>query len=101
MTRSRLITLIIKTCRFNLQRHVIQVGWAEPFERWQDDFADHASDDQGFWKKWDGPRRLFVVTDKATYNNLRREKQRINHLVAQSEYSVVISNQTRRATVVN
>ena len=81
---------------FYLQRHVTQVGWVEPFELWEEDFNKLASDDRTFWQKWDGPGRLFVVTDKATYAILRREMERPIYLVAQNEYSVVLSNQLDR-----
>jgi hypothetical protein len=79
---------------FYLQRHVTQVGWVEPFELWEEDFNKQASDDRTFWQKWDSPRRIFVVTDRATYDHLRREKKRIIHLVAQNEFSVVVSNRS-------
>ncbi len=86
---------------FYLQRHVTQVGWVEPFELWEEDFNKQASDDRAFWQKWDEPRRLFVVTDKATYDFLRREKKRAIYLVAENEYSVVLSNQIERRAVFN
>ena len=41
-------------------------------------------------------RRLFVVTDKANYELMRREKERAIYLVAENEFSVVLSNQSDR-----
>ena len=84
-----------------LQRRVTQVGWVESFKLGQADSNRQAKDDKSFWQKWDGPRRLFVLTDKATYEALCREQQRPIHLVAANEYSVVFSNRTDRPAVVN
>jgi hypothetical protein len=84
-----------------LQRHVTQVGWVEPFEIWQEEFNKQANDERTFWQEWRGPRRLFVVTDKATYEQLRRGNERPIQLVAENEYSVVLSNQIERAVVAN
>ena len=84
-----------------LQRHVTPVGWLGPVELGQEGFNRRAKDDKIFWQKWDGPRRMFVLTDKATYDVLRREQQRPIHLVAANEYSVVFSNRTAQPAIVN
>jgi hypothetical protein len=84
-----------------LQRQVTQVGWLGPVELGQEGFNRRAKDDKIFWQKWDGPRRLFVLTDKATYDVLRREQQRPIHLVAANEYSVVFSNRMAGPAFVN
>ena len=86
---------------FYLQRHVTQVGWVEPFEVWEEEFNKQASDDRSLWQKWNGPRRLFVVTDKANYDLLRRDPQRPLHLVVENAYSVVFSNRTVGQQAVN
>ena len=41
-------------------------------------------------------RRLFAVTDKATYDTMRREKGRTIYIVGQEQYSVVVSNPSDR-----
>ncbi|MSP38934.1 MAG: glycosyltransferase family 39 protein [Deltaproteobacteria bacterium] len=84
-----------------LQRHITQVGWVESFELGQVDFNRATNDDKSFWQKWDGPRRMFVVTDRATFDILRREQARAIHVVAANDYSVVFSNRLDLPALVN
>ena len=57
-----------------------------------------AVDDAVFWKKWNGPETLYVLTDRPTYAKLREESVRGIYLIAQSDYDVVFSNKMAQRT---
>ncbi|HEX9443668.1 MAG TPA: phospholipid carrier-dependent glycosyltransferase, partial [Candidatus Binatia bacterium] len=75
-----------------LQRQVTQVGWVEPFARWEEGPSRRADDDAFFWRRWDGPATIYALTDKAGYDRLRGGSERKVFLVAQTNYDVVFSN---------
>lgn len=75
-----------------LQRRVTQVGWIEPFELWEEDLNRRANDDDTFWREWNGPTTVYVLTDREQYDKLRADSKRKIFLVAQTDYDVVLSN---------
>ncbi len=49
-------------------------------------------DDKTFWKTWHGPKTVFAVTDRATFEKLRGDTTRDLHVVADTPYDIVLSN---------
>lgn len=68
------------------------MGWVEPFELWEEDLNKRANDEATFWRRWNGPTIIYVLTDRAKYDKLRGESERKFYLVAQTDYNVVFSN---------
>jgi hypothetical protein len=79
---------------FYLQRHVTQVGWVEPFELWEADPKQRENDDDTFWSAWNGPARIYIVTNREEYDKLRADSEHKVFLVAQTDYDVVLSNRS-------
>ena len=79
---------------FYLQRRVVQVGWAEPFEKWDEDFNKHSEDEATFWKKWNGIDTIYALSDRAIYDKLRVESDRRVFLVAENGYTVAFTNKS-------
>ncbi len=77
---------------FYLQTHIVQVGWAEPFEVWDRDFNEHAEDEATFWKKWNGIDTIYAFSDRAIFDKLRAQPGRKIALVAENDYAVAFTN---------
>ena len=91
------ITLLMKTCPFicsaqsrssagkgNLQ---FRVEVNERSGGWM-------TDDASFWKRWNNPVTVYMLTEQGTYDKLRSESSFKFRLVAQGLYDVLLSNKT-------
>jgi hypothetical protein len=77
-----------------LQRLVVQVGWVEPFETWDQNFNKQAEEEAVFWRKWDDANTIFALSDRAIYEKLRAGSAHKIFLVAANNYAVVFSNKS-------
>jgi 4-amino-4-deoxy-L-arabinose transferase-like glycosyltransferase len=80
-----------------LQRPVAVVGWkgnlqfrVEVNER----SGGWMTDDASFWKRWNSPVTVYMLTEQGTYDKLRSESSFKFRLVAQGLYDVLLSNNT-------
>ncbi len=78
-----------------LQRPIHVVDWEGElqFGRYLSrDVSPWVMDDKTFWENWRGPKTMFAVTDRATFDKLRVETTRDLHVVADTPYDIVLSN---------
>ena len=80
-----------------LQRPVAVVGWkgnlqfrVEVNER----SGGWITDDAWFWKRWNSPATVYMLTEQGTYDKLRSESSFKFRVVAQGLYDVLLSNKT-------
>jgi hypothetical protein len=80
-----------------LQRPVAVVGWkgnlqfgVEVNER----SGGWMTDDTSFWKRWNSPVTVYMLTEQETYDKLRSEPSFKFRVVAQGLYDVLLSNKT-------
>jgi 4-amino-4-deoxy-L-arabinose transferase-like glycosyltransferase len=78
-----------------LQRPVAVVGWkgnlqfgVEANER----SGGWMTDDPSFWKRWNSPLTVYMLTEQETYDKLRSESSFKFHVVARGLYNVLLSN---------
>lgn len=79
---------------FYLQRHVVQVGWVEPFEIWDEDFNKQAENEATFWKQWNGANTIYALSDREIYEKLRVKSDQRIFLVAENDYAVAFTNKS-------
>jgi hypothetical protein len=82
-----------------LQRHVVQVGWVEPFEIWDENFNKQAEGEAVFWRKWDDANTIFAFSDRAIYEKLRAGSEHKIFLVTANNYTVVFSNKSDHGAI--
>jgi Dolichyl-phosphate-mannose-protein mannosyltransferase/Aminoarabinose transferase C-terminal domain len=80
-----------------LQRPIAVVGWkgnlqfgVEVNER----SGGWMTDDDSFWKRWNSPATVYMLTEETTYEKLRSESSFKFRVVAQGLYDVLLSNKT-------
>jgi 4-amino-4-deoxy-L-arabinose transferase-like glycosyltransferase len=80
-----------------LQRPVAIVGWkgnlqfgVEVNER----SGGWMTDDASFWKRWNSPVTVYMLTEQETYDKLRSESSFKSRVVARGLYDVLLSNKT-------
>jgi 4-amino-4-deoxy-L-arabinose transferase-like glycosyltransferase len=80
-----------------LQRPVAVVGWkgnlqfgVEVNER----SGGWMTDDASFWKGWNSPLTVYMLTEQETYDKLRSESSFKSRVVARGLYDVLLSNKT-------
>jgi Aminoarabinose transferase C-terminal domain len=80
-----------------LQRPVTVVGWkgnlqfgVEVNER----CGGWMTDDASFWKRWNSPETVYMLTEETTYEKLRSESSFKFRVVARGLYDVLLSNRT-------
>jgi 4-amino-4-deoxy-L-arabinose transferase-like glycosyltransferase len=80
-----------------LQRPVAVVGWkgnlqfrVEVNER----SGGWMTDDASFWKRWNSPETVYMLTEATIYEKLRSESSFKFRVVAQGLYDVLLSNRT-------
>jgi 4-amino-4-deoxy-L-arabinose transferase-like glycosyltransferase len=80
-----------------LQRPVAIVGWkgnlqfgVEVNER----SGGWMTDDASFWKRWNSPVTVYMLTEQETYDKLRSESFFKSRVVARGLYDVLLSNKT-------
>lgn len=76
-----------------LQHHVTQVGWSEDSAR--RNTLGHRDDDAGFWQGWDSLQQRIVLTDRTTFEQLRRSQRGNLHLIVKNNYTVAFSNRAQ------
>ncbi len=81
-----------------LERRITVVDWTGELE-----FGTTVEDTRGwmingaaFWKRWEGASRVYVVTTKVAYNELRKTPGRAFFLIAQNTNNVILSNSEAR-----
>ena len=77
-----------------LQRHVVQVGWVEPFEIWDEDFNRRAENEATFWKQWNSANTIYALSNREIYEQLRVKSDQRIFLVVENDYAVVFSNKS-------
>ncbi|HMF52461.1 MAG TPA: phospholipid carrier-dependent glycosyltransferase [Candidatus Saccharimonadales bacterium] len=82
-----------------LQRHVVQVGWVEPFEIWEENFNKQAEGEAVFWRKWDDANTIYALSDRAIYEKLRAGSEHKIFLVTANNYTVVFSNKSDHGAI--
>jgi 4-amino-4-deoxy-L-arabinose transferase-like glycosyltransferase len=78
-----------------LQRPIRVVDWEGELQfgrTFSHSVSPWVIDDKTFWKNWDGPKTVFAITDRATFENLRVDAVRDLHVVAGTSYDIVLSN---------
>jgi hypothetical protein len=60
-----------------------------------EDVSGWMIDDAEFWRRWNGPARMYAVTDRENYDRLLGRGGPNVHLVAKNDYNVVVTNQPR------
>jgi hypothetical protein len=80
-----------------LQRPVAVVGWKGNLQfrvEVNDRSGGWMTDDASFWKRWNSPVTVYMLTEQGTYDKLRSESSFKFRLVAQGLYDVLLSNKT-------
>ncbi len=78
-----------------LQRPIKVVNWEGELQfgrYFSRDVSPWVMDDKTFWENWRGPKTMFAVTDRATFDKLRVDTNRDLHVVTDTPYDVVLSN---------
>jgi 4-amino-4-deoxy-L-arabinose transferase-like glycosyltransferase len=78
-----------------LQRPVAVVGWRGNLQ-YGVEVNEHSGgwmiDDASFWKRWNGPATVYMITEQTTYRKLSSEKSFRPRVVARGIYDIVLSN---------
>lgn len=78
-----------------LERPIAVVGWKGDL-RFGVEVNEHSggwmTDDATFWKHWNSPATVYMLTEQTTYEKLRSESSSEFHVVAQGLYDILVSN---------
>ena len=77
-----------------LGKRIIVVGWKGELEfgTQVEDTTQWMMDPDAFWKRWQGPETLFMVTEKDTYEAMRQNPQLKLFPIAEDQNNIVLSN---------
>lgn len=78
-----------------LERTVTIAEWRGELEfgSREEDVSRWMIDEQEFWKRWDRPERVFVVTSKDNYDTLLKTSGRTFHLLDETRRNLLLSNE--------
>jgi len=78
-----------------LDRPVAVVGWKGDLQ-FGVEVNEHSggwmTDDASFWKRWNSPATVYMLTEQTTYEKLRSEASFKSRVVAQGLYDILLSN---------
>src|SRR5262249_6175964 len=78
-----------------LERSIAVVGWKGDLQ-FGVEVNEHSggwmTDDATFWKRWNSPATVYMLTEQTTYEKLRSESSSEFHVVAQGLYDILLSN---------
>jgi 4-amino-4-deoxy-L-arabinose transferase-like glycosyltransferase len=80
-----------------LQRPVAVVSWKGNLQfglEVNERSGGWMTDDASFWKRWNSPETVYMLTEQGTYDKLRSESSFKFRVVAQGLYDVLLSNKT-------
>lgn len=79
-----------------LERRITVVDWKGELEFGMqvEDTSGWMIDESAFWKRWQGTRRVYLLTALDNYDKLRTEGRGQFHLIAQSGSNVLLTNRT-------
>ena len=77
-----------------LERRITVVDWKGElrFGTEVEDVSGWMIDEAGFWRRWDGPHRAYLLTGQGNYDKLRAEGRGQFHLIAQTGSNVLVTN---------
>lgn len=77
-----------------LERRMTIAGWRGEldFGTTIENTSSWMIDEAELWKRWDGPRRLFLVTGRRDADELRKAQEKSFFLVAENKNTVILSN---------
>ena len=77
-----------------LEKRVIVVGWKGELEFGTkiEDTTQWMMEPDAFWKRWQGPETLYMITDKDTYKTLVQNPKLKLFPVAEDQNNIVLSN---------
>lgn len=77
-----------------LERRITVVDWKGElrFGTEVEDVSGWMIDEASFWRRWDGPRRAYLLTGQGNYDKLRAEGRGQFHLIAQTGSNVLVTN---------
>jgi hypothetical protein len=80
-----------------LDRPVAVVGWKGDLQ-FRVEVNEHSggwmTDDATFWRRWNSPATVYMLTEKTTYEKLLSGSSFQFHIVAQDLYDILLSNKT-------
>ncbi len=78
-----------------LQRRITVVDWKGElaFGAQIEDVRSWMIDDATFWKRWDGPETVYLLTPGKEYEKFRFQSGRKFSLLAETDFDVLLSNQ--------
>lgn len=79
-----------------LRRRITIVGWTGElsFGSRVEDVSSWMIDDAVFWRQWNGPNTVYLLAPLNLYNQLYAESGQTMHLLAKTEWDVLLSNKT-------
>ncbi|MBI5782163.1 MAG: glycosyltransferase family 39 protein [Gammaproteobacteria bacterium] len=79
-----------------LERRITVVGWKGELEfgTQVEDTSAWMIDEPVFWQRWEGARRVYMLTARDNYDKLRAEGRGQFHLLAQTGSNVLLTNRT-------
>jgi hypothetical protein len=77
-----------------LERRITVVGWTGEMEfgTKTEDVSGWMVNEAGFWKRWEGPATVYMMTANKTFDRLRQKPGRMFFLIAQNETNLILSN---------
>ena len=79
-----------------LERRITVVGWKGEFEFGTrvEDTSAWMIDEPAFWQRWEGARRVYMLTARDNYDKLRAAGRGQFYLIEQSGSNVLLTNRT-------
>jgi 4-amino-4-deoxy-L-arabinose transferase-like glycosyltransferase len=77
-----------------LEKRIIIVGWKGELEfgTTVEDTKQWMMDPETFWKKWQGPDRIFMMTSRAAFEALRKNTNTIMFPLVENQRNIVVCN---------
>lgn len=80
-----------------LQRPIAIVGWNGALEfdvRADEHVSSWMLDESAWWERWNRPGTVYMLTDQAEYERLRRSSKQKLYMISETSYDVLLSNKT-------
>jgi 4-amino-4-deoxy-L-arabinose transferase-like glycosyltransferase len=77
-----------------LERRITIVDWKGElkFGASVEDVSGWIIDEAAFWRRWEGPNRVYMLTERDNYDKLRAQGRGTFRLIAQSDANVLVAN---------
>jgi 4-amino-4-deoxy-L-arabinose transferase-like glycosyltransferase len=81
-----------------LERRITVVNWKGElqFGTTIEDTSQWMIDDQEFWRRWNGPSTVYMLTKRTTYDSLRADHSKKIYLIAGTDGNVLLANKEIR-----